>query len=230
MFVYLTITLVIVFFVLFALRRVLLLRSDIRLSAEWYSLCECWWRIEYHCDEVAISLLPKVKISRRTEWGISLKNNENAVVRESEFNIPQCRAGACSCRILYQIQFVPPPHLWGGCHFFAKKMTEGVFIIEITFITPSVSLRSTAPSSRERILLYGLRLSVNVNLILYRRDRACPCPQQISYKIKFTDNRIFSLPCVKGAGLLWRPLHLMQKHRPNRQVRRWVAVGNSEGL
>ena len=92
-----------------------------------------------------------------------------------------------------------------------------------------------------------MRLSVNVNLILYRRDRACPCPQQISYKIKFmdnrkgcpygcanilisyqpkiiiyqqqsnggskpppyntiwykftfTDNRIFSLPCVKGCG------------------------------
>ena len=40
-------------------------------------------------------------------------------------------------------------------------MTEGVFIIEITFFTPSftpsVSLRSTAPSPRERILLYGLR-------------------------------------------------------------------------
>ena len=34
-----------------------------------------------------------------------------------------------------------------------------------------------------------MRLSVNVNLILYRRDRACPCPQQISYKIKFMDNR-----------------------------------------
>ena len=25
--------------------------------------------------------------------------------------------------------------------------------------------------------------------ILYRRDRACPCPQQITYKIKSTDNR-----------------------------------------
>ena len=52
---------VIVFLVIFALRRVLLLRSDIRLSAEWYSLCECWWRIEYHCDEVTISLLRKQK-------------------------------------------------------------------------------------------------------------------------------------------------------------------------
>ena len=48
---------------------------------------------------------------------------------------------------------------------------------QIFVISPSVSLRSTAPSTRERILLYGLRLSVNVNLILYRRDRACPCPQ-----------------------------------------------------
>ena len=57
----------VLFSVLFALWRVLLLRSDIRLSAECYSLCECWWRIEYHCDEVAISLLPKVKISRRTK-------------------------------------------------------------------------------------------------------------------------------------------------------------------
>ena len=31
-------------------------------------------------------------------------------------------------------------------------------------------------------------------------DRARPCPQQITYKIKATDNRIFSLPCVKGGA------------------------------
>ena len=43
-------------------------------------------------------------------------------------------------------------------------------------------------------------------------------------------NRTFSLPCVKGAGLLWRPLHLMQKHRPNRQVRRWVADRQLGGI
>ena len=29
---------------------------------------------------------------------------------------------------------------------------------------------------------------------------------------------------VKGAGLRWRPLHKVQKHRPNRQVRRWVQL------
>ncbi len=29
---------------------------------------------------------------------------------------------------------------------------------------------------------------------------------------------------VKGAGLRWRPLHKVQKHRPNRQVRRWVTT------
>ena len=28
-----------------------------------------------------------------------------------------------------------------------------------------------------------------LNSILYRRDRACPCPQQITYKIKSTDSR-----------------------------------------
>ena len=28
-----------------------------------------------------------------------------------------------------------------------------------------------------------------IKFILYRRDRASPCPQQISYKIKFTDSR-----------------------------------------
>ena len=28
----------------------------------------------------------------------------------------------------------------------------------------------------------------------------------------------------KGAGLWWRPLHKVQKHRPNRQVRRWVQL------
>ena len=47
--------------------------------------------------------------------------------------------------------------------------------------------------------------------------------------LRFADSRIFSLPCVKGAGLLWRPLHLMQKHRPNRQVRRWAGVRELEG-
>ena len=31
-----------------------------------------------------------------------------------------------------------------GLSFFRRKMTEGVFIIEIIFLTPSVSLRSTA--------------------------------------------------------------------------------------
>ena len=29
---------------------------------------------------------------------------------------------------------------------------------------------------------------------------------------------------AKDAGLRWRPLHKVQKHRPNRQVRRWVQL------
>ena len=29
---------------------------------------------------------------------------------------------------------------------------------------------------------------------------------------------------AKGAGLRWRPLHKVQKHRPNRQERRWVQL------
>ena len=35
---------------------------------------------------------------------------------------------------------------------------------------------------------------------------------------------------VKGAGLRWRPLHKVQKHRPNRQVRRWVQLVALEGI
>ena len=34
----------------------------------------------------------------------------------------------------------------------------------------------------------------------------------------------FFASLVKGAGLRWRPLHKVQKHRPNRQVRRWVQL------
>ena len=34
----------------------------------------------------------------------------------------------------------------------------------------------------------------------------------------------FLASLVKGAGLRWRPLHKVQKHRPNRQVRRWVQL------
>ena len=38
-------------------------------------------------------------------------------------------------------------------------------------------------------IYYCFRLLSNLKNTLNRRDRACPCPQQTSYKIKFTDNR-----------------------------------------
>ena len=65
-----------------------------------------------------------------------------------------------------------------------------------------------------------------------------PPPYRVGYifsirakhPLLFTFHCSFSLPCVKGAGLLWRPLHLMQKHRPNRQVRRWVAARQLGGI
>ena len=34
----------------------------------------------------------------------------------------------------------------------------------------------------------------------------------------------FLASLVKGAGLRWRPLHKVQKHRPNRQGKRWVQL------
>ena len=65
-----------------------------------------------------------------------------------------------------------------------------------------------------------------------------PLPYRVGYifsirakhPLLFTFHCSFSLSCVKGAGLLWRPLHLMQKHRPNRQVRRWVAARQLGGI
>ena len=84
--------------------------------------------------------------------------------------------------------------------------------------------RATAGRPYGLCKIFNIVSTANHYISTIRRDRARPCPKQISYEIKPTDSRIFSLPCVKGAGLLWRPLHLMQKHRPNRQVRRWVGV------
>ena len=50
--------------------------------------------------------------------------------------------------------------------------------------------RAGACSCRANFSIYdGYRLLSNLKNTLNRRDRACPCPQQISYKIKFTDNR-----------------------------------------
>ena len=64
---------VIVFLVIFALRWVLLLCSDIRLSAEWYCLTAVKEaNIISLCQRRNITFA-KAKISRRTEWGISLK-------------------------------------------------------------------------------------------------------------------------------------------------------------
>ena len=75
---------VIVFSVLFALRRVLLLRSDIRLSAEWYCLAAVKEANRISLRRSRNITFAKAKISRRTKWGISLKNSENAVACECE--------------------------------------------------------------------------------------------------------------------------------------------------
>ena len=92
----------------------------------------------------------------------------------------------------------------------------------------------------------SLRYDIEFNLILAESSfvfvnfhgGSKPPPYTVGYIIHSIRSANFcglqtavhSASLVKGAGLLWRPLHLMQKHRPNRQVRRWVAVGNSEGL
>ena len=63
---------VIVFLVIFALRRVLLLRSDIRLSAEWYCLAAVKEANRISLRRSRNITFAKAKISRRTKWGISL--------------------------------------------------------------------------------------------------------------------------------------------------------------
>ena len=80
----------------------------------------------------------------------------SVALRIITYPAPFTREAECAAvRNLYQIQFVLPPHLWGGCHFSTEKWLREFLQFEIPFFTPSVSLRSTAPSERERILFYS---------------------------------------------------------------------------
>ena len=78
----------------------------------------------------------------------------------------------------YIIQFVLPPHLWVGCHFFTEKMTEGVFIIwnNLFYSLSFASLNSSLDEGAE----FALRFAVETILKIShnRRDRARPCPSK----------------------------------------------------
>ena len=58
----------------------------------------------------------------------------------------------------------------------------------LKFISNSVG-RWLAAAVRLLFMYDDLRLKAIYKSAKVGRDRACPCPQQISYKIKFTDNR-----------------------------------------
>ena len=130
MFVYLMLTLVIVFSVLFALRRVLLLRSDIRLSTEWYCLTAVEEANRISLRRSRNITFAKAKISRRTKWGISLKNNENAVVLcfikfES---ICDRRDRACPCPQFISNSICASAPSLRGLSFFRRKKRLGEFL------------------------------------------------------------------------------------------------------
>ena len=71
-----------------------------------------------------------------------------------------------------------------GAVIFAKNDRGSDFKLDMTFfILPQFRYAQQLPRRGSGMF------NINFNLICYRRDRARPCPQEITYKIKSTDNR-----------------------------------------
>ena len=79
-------------------------------------------------------------------WKFSFHSHTHIVAIKLN-SISYRRDRACPCLQTISNSIRPSAPSLRGCRFLEQKMTEGVFIIEIIFFTPSVSLRSTAPSS-----------------------------------------------------------------------------------
>ena len=97
-----------------------------------------------------------------------------AVASDTKQTTTYRRDSSCPCPHSISNSIRASPHLWGGCHFSAEKMNEGVFIIWNN-IYNSLSFATLNSSLVRRSL--NMRLSVDLILyVIFFADRGEPCP------------------------------------------------------